>query len=94
MQLVVAVLRIMSAAVGADCGWSANGAGGANNTNNANHANAANNLNSARQQREPFNNLSLLDRGLTSVRMTSVPTPKTSSQSAEIQHPGLSSLGA
>jgi hypothetical protein len=97
MQLVVAVLRIMSAAVGADCGWSANGAGGANNTNNANnanHANAANNLNSARQQREPFNNLSLLDRGLTSVRMTSVPTPKTSSQSAEIQQARLSSLGA
>jgi hypothetical protein len=66
--------------------------------NGANNATArrtpTDRVNSRRQQREPFNNLSLLDHWLTSVRITSVPTPKTSSQSAEIQHPGLSSLGA
>ena len=54
-------------------------------------------LNSRQQRanwREPFGNLSLLDRGMPSVRMTSVPTPKTSSQSAEIPGARLSSFGA
>jgi hypothetical protein len=64
-QLVVADLRITSAAVIQAC-----------------------------QHRETFSNLSLLDPVPASVRMTLMPTPKTSSQSTEIQVAHLSSFGA
>jgi hypothetical protein len=68
-QLVVAVLRIASAAVGV--------------APVKRHANC----------RKPFSNLSSLDRVATSVRMTLMPTPRKSSQSAEIQGARLSSFG-